>query len=133
DFLKNIGGFGNFLTNPKEFRKYQKLLSNFVNRDTYSYDQWSFDFDQKLKETFFGKSFKELVEITISESDKNDFYTNFINTYTGLESFGVTEERTGKNGKLKKNSFMDIYRDATHAFFATYAVSARPTAYFLIN
>ncbi|MBE9599929.1 hypothetical protein [Pedobacter sp. MC2016-24] len=74
-----------------------------------------------MKDTAFGKSFTEMVDLTMVESDRNDEYTSFINTYVQLEFFGITEERTGKKNKLKKNSHLDLNKDAVHAFFASKA------------
>jgi len=121
DALKKMKGIGAFLDSDIAFKKHRAMLSTYVNRDDYSYDQWSFDFDERMKNTVFGKSFTELVEQTIADMDKYDEYTNFINTYVQLEFFGVTEERSGKKQKLKKNSHLDLHKDASHAFFASKA------------
>lgn len=120
DIIKLLPNFGFSLTDPKAFRNHQKHLASFIDRDSYSYDKCLFDFDQKMKETGFQKSFMDLVDMIASGSDKDDLYTNFINTYVGLETFGVTEEKTGKKRKVKANSYMDLYHDAAHAFFASF-------------
>ncbi|WP_307185466.1 hypothetical protein [Sphingobacterium zeae] len=99
DIIKLLPNFGSSLTDSKAFRNHQKHLASFINRDGYSYDKCSFDFDQKMKETGFQKSFMELVDMIASGFDKDDLYTNFINTYVGLETLGVTEEKTGKKEK----------------------------------
>lgn len=119
DALKKMSGIGDLINDKNVLSKNRNLFSGYVNRDDYSFDNWSFEFDQRMQDTVFGKSFTEMVALMTAEADRNDEYTNFINTYTSLEFLGVTEERTGAKLKLKKNSFMDIQRDAAHAFFAS--------------
>jgi hypothetical protein len=117
DFLKKLNGIGTLMEKKGEFQKLRSAFSTYIDRDDYSYDTWSFEFDQKMKETVFNKSFSEMVSLTIADADKNDEYVNFINTYTQLEFLGVTQEKVGKQNKIKKNSFWDIHRDATHAYY----------------
>lgn len=119
DMLKKMQGISPMLDSPKEFKKYQDILRPYIDRKEYSFDEWSFDFDERMKDTLFGKSFSEMVELTLVGADKEDEYQRFINTYTHLEAFGVTQETTGSKQKLKKNSFWDIHKDAVHAFFAS--------------
>lgn len=118
DALKRLSGMGGLLDSKSEFKKHRKLFSKYINRDDYSFDKWSFEFDEKLKNTFFKKSFSELVDSTLGELNKNNEYTVFINTYTSLESFGVTEERSGKKKDIKDNSYWDIHKDAMHTYYA---------------
>jgi hypothetical protein len=120
DALKKMKGVGDLLDSNSAFKKHRSMLSTYLDRDEYSYDEWSFDFDQRMKETAFGKSFTELVEEMTPQADRNDRYTNFINTYVQLDFFGITEERSGSKQKLKKNSHMDLNKDAMHVFFASH-------------
>lgn len=119
DALKKFKGIGEKLDNPKDFKKYKNLLSPYIDRKEYSFEECSFDFDERMKDTLFGKTFSEMVELTIGDADQNDDYTRFINSYTSLEFYGVTEERSGSKQKLKQNSYWDIHKDAVHAFFAS--------------
>ena len=118
DALKSMQGIGMKLDSPKEFKKFRDLLSPF-DRKEYSFEEWSFDFDNRMKDTLFGQTFSEMVELTLAGSDKNDEYLRFISAYTQLEALGVTEERSGSKQKLKKNSYWDIHKDAVHAYFAS--------------
>jgi len=117
DALTATAGLGGFLTSKTEFAKIQDFMRSQINRDDYSFDIWSFEFDQKMKETALGKSFSEMVEIVNTGTSKEDTYNRFINFYTHLEFLGVTTERVG--GKRKKNSLLEIQRDAAHAYFAS--------------
>lgn len=117
DALKGLNQAGGFISDKESFAKHQQFLRSYVDRKEYSYEVWSFDFDERMKETAFGKSFSELVDIVSTSAGPEDDYNRFINTYVQLEFLGVTEERSG--GKRKKNSYMDLQRDAAHAYFAT--------------
>lgn len=119
DALKKFEGFGDILDSQKYFKKYRDLLVHYIDRREYSFEEWSFDFDERMKDTFFGKTFSEMTELTLGDANKTDEYTRFINSYTNLEFLGVTEERSGSKQKLKKNSYWDIHKDAVHAFFAS--------------
>jgi hypothetical protein len=119
DALKKFKGVGEVLDNPKDFKKYRNLLKAFIDRKEYSFEEWSFEFDERMKDTLFGKTFSEMTDITIGDANKNDEYTRFINAYTSLEFLGVTEERSGRKQRLKKNSYWDIHKDAVHTFFAS--------------
>lgn len=119
DAMKAIGGMGDFINDKNYTQLNRKLFEGYVNRDDYSYEKWSFEFDERLKDTTYGKTFSELVDQMTTGSDKGDEYQIFLNTYIALETFGVTQERTGKKQQLKKNSFMDLNKDAAHAFFAS--------------
>jgi len=121
DALKKFTNFNRVLDSKKEYKKYKKLVSRYINRDEYSFEKWSYDFNERMKETVFSKSFTEMVDMTINESDKSDDYNYFIRTYTQLEFYGVTEERKGKKKQLKANSYWDIHKDATHAYYASKA------------
>jgi hypothetical protein len=121
DALKQFQGYGEILSSKLEYKKYRNLFSGYTRREEYSYDKWSFEFNERMKDTVYQKTFSELVDLTIADADKNDKYTRFINTYTNLEFFGVTLEKEGTTKKNKKNSFWDIHRDATHAYYASYA------------
>lgn len=117
DALKGLNQTGGFINDKEGFSKHQQFLRSYVDRKEYSYEAWSFDFDERMKETAFGKSFSELVDIVSTSVGPEDDYNRFINTYIQLEFMGVTEERSG--GKRKKNSYMDLQRDAAHAYFAS--------------
>jgi len=119
DALKQLKGINTILDSKKDYKKYRDPIFDFINRDDYSYEKWSFEFNERMKNTAFGKPFTEMVELTIADSDKNDEYTRFINTYTNLEFYGVTQEKTPKKQQLKKNSFWDIHKDAAHAYYAS--------------
>jgi hypothetical protein len=118
DALKRMNGLGALMESKTEYNKLRMLFSDYIDRNDYSYDKWAFEFDQKMKESAFGKSFSEFVDLTISDADKNDEYTNFINTYTQLEFLGITQEKVGSKNRNKKNSFWDIHKDAMHAYYA---------------
>jgi len=117
--LARTGPLSDLLNSKNEFFKYQDLVRGMVPREEYSFDAWSFEFDERMRDTAFGKSFSELVEVMNSAGDKKDTFNRFVNYYCMLETVGVTQERAG--GKRKKNSYMDIYRDAQHAYFASNA------------
>ncbi|WP_131537890.1 hypothetical protein [Pedobacter nototheniae] len=117
--VAGMGSVSELLTSKKEFSKYQNIIREYISREDYSFDTWSFDFDQRMRDTAFGKTFTEMVEIINTGSDKSDTFNRFVNFYSQLEFLGVTEERAG--GKRKKNSYIDIYRDAAHAYFASNA------------
>lgn len=114
DLIAEAGGM---LTDKNEFAAIQSIMFNYINRDDYSFDAWSFDFDEKMKATAIGKTFTEMVNMTCAGLPKEDTYNRFINFYTFLEFFGVTQERSG--GKRKKNSMQDLHKDAAHAYFAS--------------
>ncbi|RZM17728.1 MAG: hypothetical protein EOO88_42615 [Pedobacter sp.] len=121
DALKSMQGIGAKLESPKEFKKFRDMLSPFIDRKEYCFEEWSFDFDRRMKDTLFGQTFSEMVELTLGGSDKNDEYLRFTSAYTQLEGFGITQERSGTKQKLKKNSYWDIHKDAGHAYFASKA------------
>ena len=117
DALDGASGVSGMLTNKNEFSAMQSMMLSYINRRDYSFDAWSFDFDQRMKTTAFGKTFTEMVDMTCAGLPKDDTYNRFINFYTYLEYLGVTEERVG--GKRKKNSMLDLQKDAAHAYFAS--------------
>ncbi|QQL50277.1 hypothetical protein [Mucilaginibacter ginkgonis] len=119
DALKSMSGLGTLLYDKKLYRKYQNWTAQLFDRDQYSWDIWSFDFDERMKDSLFGKTFREMVKDMTAGNDADDEYQCFINTYTQLEFLGVTQEKKG--GKKKANTYWDIRRDATHAFFASKA------------
>ncbi len=121
DALKSLKDVGVMLDDKHMYKEYKTLISNYINREEYSFERWSFDFDEKMKDTSFSKTFQEMVDLTIAESDKNDEYTRFINTYTHLDFYGITQERSGRKKKLKANSYWDIHKDATHAYYGSKA------------
>lgn len=102
DAMQAIGRMGNFI-NDKSFVSFnRKLFEGYVNRDDYSFDKWSFEFGERMKDTTLGKSFTELVDQITTEADKSDPYQAMLNTYIALETFGVTQEHLGKKQQLKK-------------------------------
>lgn len=119
DAMNAIAGMGSMINDKGFVNLNRTLFEGYVNRDDYSFDQWSFEFDERMKDTTFGRSFTEIVEQMTTDQEKGDLYHSVLNTYVALEIFGVTQERSGKKQQLKKNSFIDLQKDAAHVFFAS--------------
>jgi hypothetical protein len=119
EFMNGAIPYGESLLNDKkEFTELRKLLSDYVDSNDYSFSNWGMKFDQKLKESLFGKSFLEILELSLTEEQKNNAQYSFNFAYSLLEIYGIAQERT--NSGLKKFTYDSMDRDASHAFFASY-------------
>lgn len=116
EFMKNSAGL---LTDEKAVTNLRKYVSEFMNKDDYSFDKWKFEFNDKFKDTIFQKSFLEYVESSIPENQKNDPYIKFTKAFCDLELLNVTQEKAG--GKTKKFNYQNINCDAMHAYYASYS------------
>lgn len=107
------------LTDEKKVTELRKYVADYMNRDTYSFEKWGLSFNEKFKETGFGKTFLEMVEGTLGEKQKDDFYLRFTNAYSLLEMYNVTQERKSGGG-LKRFDYSSLNTDAMHAYYASF-------------
>jgi hypothetical protein len=118
DFYKEILPFGaSLLKDENKVSELRKTIEGHVNRDDYSYEKWSMDFNERFRQTTYGKSFLEIIDSMLLESQKTDFKLRFSYAYTLLEMLSVTKERVGK--KTKKNNVNSLRTDASHAYFGS--------------
>jgi hypothetical protein len=120
DFMNSFMPYGaKLLTDQKEFTELRKFSSEYIDSNEFSYKNWGLGFNEKLKESAFGKTFLELIDSSLIEAHKKDPLYKFTYTYGLLETYGIVQERTSKN-KLKKFTYDSLNRDASHAFYASY-------------
>ncbi len=107
------------LTDDKKVTELRKFIAKYINRDNYSFETWGMSFNEKFKETGFGKTFLEMVDSTLGEKQKDDFYLRFTNAYSLLEMYNITQEKKSGGG-LKKFDYSSLNTDAMHAYYASY-------------
>lgn len=107
------------LQNKEKVSELRRLGLSYLNRETYSFEKWKFGFDEKFKDSPFGKSFLETLDSILPSNQENDFHKKFTHAYVMLELLGVTKE-TKSGGGLKKFTLDSLHRDAEHAYFASY-------------
>lgn len=118
--MENSSAFtAGLLTDDKKVTELRKFISEYLNRDTYSFDKWGMSFNDKFKESGLGKTFLDVVDSTLGENQKNDFYLRFTSAYSLLEMYNVTQERKSSGG-LKKFDYSSLNMDAMHAYYASY-------------
>jgi hypothetical protein len=120
EFMESMSGFSSaLLTDDKQLTELRRFIRDYVDRDKYSFEKWGMEFDEKFKETGFGKTFLEMVDSSLGESQKNNFYQRFTSAYSMLEVYNITQERKSSGG-LKKFDFSSLSTDASHAYYASF-------------
>jgi|GEM_PF-1375204 len=109
----------NLINDHKELTSMRKSIREYIDRDTYSFDQWGMQFDEQFKQAASGKTFLETVDESMGAQQKNDLHHRFVTAYTLLEVYNVTQERKSGGG-LKKFNYRSLHRDAEHAYFASF-------------
>lgn len=119
-FMESMSGFSaGLLTDQKELTELRKYIADYVDCDSYIFEKWGMAFNEKFKETGFGKTFLEMVDNTLGENQKQNFYQRFTTAYSGLEIYNITQERK-KGGGLKKFDYSSLNTDAIHAYYASF-------------
>lgn len=122
EMMNGLWSFGQgILEDAGELTAFRKYIQEYLDRDEYSFDKWGIGFNERLKQTSIGKTFTELVDFILTQDQKNDLYHRFNYTYTLLEMYNITQERQGKNNKLKKFDFQSLNTDALHAWYASFS------------
>ncbi|RXK81463.1 hypothetical protein [Filimonas effusa] len=122
DLMRGLWPYGQKLLNdPQELSALRKYISEYENRDDYSFEKWGMDFNERLMDTSMGKTFEEFINGLLTENQKSNLYYRFNYTYTLLEMYNITQERIGRKGKPKKFNFESLNVDALHAWFASFS------------
>jgi hypothetical protein len=117
--MKSVSPYStSLLKDEKQVTEIRKYISEYMDRDTYSFEKWGTKFNEKFKETSIGKSFTEMIESLLPENEKDNFNVKFSHAYTLLELYNITQERT-KRG-LKKFNLTSLNTDASHAYFGSF-------------
>lgn len=120
ELMESMSGFSaGLLTDDKQLTELRKFIRDYVDRDKYSFEKWGMAFDEKFKETGFGKTFLEMVDSTLGENQKDNFYQRFTTAYSMLEVYNITQERKSGGG-LKKFDYSSLSTDAMHAYYASF-------------
>lgn len=120
DFMHSMQLYAkDLLLDTKELTALRKYAAEYLKSENYSFEKLGHEFDQKFRETSFGKSFLETVDAALTENQKKDEWYRFSYAYGLLETYGITQERDNKN-KLKKFTYDSLNRDAAHAYFASF-------------
>ncbi len=120
DLMKSITPFGvGMLENKKKVTELRKYIREYMNRDNYSFEKWGLGFNEKFRETSFGKTYLEMIDNLLTDNQKNDFYLRFSYAYSMLEIYNITQERKSGGG-LKKFDYDSLNTDALHAYFASF-------------
>lgn len=120
ELMESMSGFtAGLLTDDKQLTELRKFIRDYVDRDKYSFEKWGMAFDEKFKETGYGKTFLEMVDSTLGENQKDNFYQRFTTAYSMLEVYNITQERKSGGG-LKKFDYSSLNTDAMHAYFASF-------------
>jgi hypothetical protein len=91
EFMESMSGFSaGLLTDDKQLTELRKFIRDYVDRDKYSFEKWGMAFDEKFRETGFGKTFLEMVDSTLGENQKVNFYQRFTTAYSMLEVYNIT-------------------------------------------
>jgi len=118
--MNSILPYGNALLNDdKEVTELRKYIGEYLDRDTYSFEKWGLGFDEKFRETAFGKSFLDVIDGMLVNNQKDDFQLKFSYAYSALEIFNVTKEKK-RGGGVKKFDFDSLHIDGMHAYYASY-------------
>ena len=102
----------------QEMTALRKYASDYIDRETISWDNWKSQFNRQFKTTALGKSFTEMVENMLLDNQKSNLWLRIGYLYVLLETYGITQERVGK--KVKKNSMSDLFKDAHHVYYASF-------------
>lgn len=113
------------LKDKREMASIRKYIRTYMTTDSYNFERWGMEFNERLRSSVNGRSFLEVIESMLVTDQKNDFYLKFLYAYSMLEFFGITNERSGK--KRKDFTLHSLNTDATHAYFASF------TDYFVTN
>lgn len=122
DVIKDMSPFiHSLMTDPNELASLRKYINEYTDRNEYSFEKWGPRFNQMLKQTNIEKSFTETIDSLLIGDQKEDMYQRFKYTYTLLEIYNITQERSGKQNKLKKFTLDSLNIDASHAWFASFS------------
>ena len=119
ELMSSVTPYGaSLLKDEKQVTELRKYIGEYMDRETYSFEKWGKNFNEKFKETSIGKSFTEMIESLLPENDKDNFNVKFSHAYTLLELYNITQERTKKG--LKKFNLTSLSTDASHAYFGSF-------------
>ncbi|WP_143019725.1 hypothetical protein [Niabella drilacis] len=120
EFINSIWPYSkSLLEDKKEFTELRRFVSSYMNRDDYSFENWGMAFDERIKKSTLGKSYLELIDSILSDNQKKDLYQRFNYAYNMLETFNITQERSGKS--IKKFNMNSLNTDALHAWYASFS------------
>ena len=119
DLMTDIWPYSkSLLENENELSGLRRFIASYLDKEDISFELWGLEFNERFKNSPFGKTFIEMVEGVLTENEKNNFYQKFNRVYCFLEIFNITQERSGK--KLKKFDLESLYIDAHHAWYASF-------------
>jgi hypothetical protein len=117
DFLNSVMPYGGTLINDaKEVTDLRNYVESYYQSDTYNYQAWGMEFNEKLRDKF-GKSFLELIDGMLLEKQKDNRFLRYQQAYGMLEVFNITKETVA--GKAKKFNYWSLNNDAAHCYFAS--------------
>ncbi len=120
EFMNSMWPYSkSLLQDKKEFTEFRKHVARYMNRDEYSFEKWGMTFNEKFKKSTLGKSYLDMIENMLTDSQKKNLYQKFNYAYTMLETYNVTQERKGKG--IKKFNMQSLHTDALHAWYASFS------------
>lgn len=117
DFIDQMYTFGSkLLTDRNEVKEIKKMMEEYVNSDSYSFEKWQDDFNEKFKDHFQGRSFTDLMEQVFNSVEHYNDYDKFGMFYNSLELYNVTKDKRLRDTQ----NLNSINTDANHAWFASF-------------
>ncbi|SHL67547.1 hypothetical protein SAMN05444266_104361 [Chitinophaga jiangningensis] len=105
-----------FLHETAEMDLIKKTTAESMNKDDFSFAKWGMDFNEQFAKTPLKKTFIEALDLLTVGDQKKDLWLNFQYAYGLIDVFNIADERAG--GKRKRNSFLSLSKDCSHAFNA---------------
>jgi hypothetical protein len=120
DMMTSITPFGiGMLEDEKKVTELRRHISDYMDSNDYSFAKWGMGFNEAFRNTALGKTFLEVIDNMLLDSQKNNIYLRFSYAYSLLEMYNVTQERKSRGG-LKKFNYESLTTDALHAYFASF-------------
>jgi hypothetical protein len=117
EWAEKFLAYSDYLLEDKdEYKDLRKMVQEYSERLNLEYDGTS-SFDQKLKESYFQKSFRQFVLDSCYKQDKSKItnFDFFINAYYSLDMLGISKEPLSKKNRLK-----NLFNDAHHAYYGAF-------------
>jgi hypothetical protein len=120
EFINDIWPFTKMLFKDKRtVAELRRSIAGYMKPDEYSFEKWGIAFNSKFKDSPVGKTFLEVIESMLTDSQKDDLYQKFNYAYTMLEIYNITQERTSSGPK--KFTLASLNTDALHAWYASFS------------